>query len=619
MEERLDGPTLQRSSPGLVEPEKCSGKGIQWDLRDLYESPSDPKLSWDEKTAQEEARRFAADYRGKIGSAGPKLMSEALKRYETLLDQAYRPLSYARLLHAADTLNPKHGSLLSEAQEALTAVLTRVMFFEVDWIAAGEEEATAVIESPLCARWRHFLSSLRRYRPHTLTEAEEIVLAEKAATGRSAFCRLFDEMTSLAKFEIELKGERKTLNQSEALALLYDADREVRSAAHAGFTKGLEQNSRLATFILNTVLRDHAVDNRLKHYTDPAESRHLANEIESESVEALMFACEKRRDMVQDYYRLKGRLLGVDPLYDYDRYAPVQIEGVSIPECDWQRACEMVHASFLEFSPVMGRIAREFLDKCWIDGDPRPGKRGGAFCSLTVPSVHPYILLNFTGKLNDAMTLAHELGHGVHQYLARPQGLLQQSSPLTLAETASVFGEMLVFDRLVKEQTNPKVRLALLCQKLEDSFATVFRQVVLTRFEQRIHSARAERELSTGDLDQLWLDSNLPMHGEVVKLTDSYKRWWSYIGHFIHSPFYCYAYSFGELLVLALWSQYRRQGPSFVPKYIELLKAGGSDTPARLVSKVGLDIKDPGFWDSGLSILEEILREAQRLARECLG
>ena len=607
------------TSVGAKGSTRLSAERVCWDLSDLFESPEDPSLAKTEQDAVTAAEEFVHRYRDRIAvpsGPSPELIAQALRDYERVLDLTYRVVSYTRLLHSADSNNSRHGALLARSEELLTKVRTTVMFFELDWIALDDDLAAKIVEGPSCARWKHFLTGIRRYKPHTLSEAEEIILAEKSSTGATAFRRLFDETTSAAVYEVELEGRTQSMSQSETLALLHHSDRAVRQAAHAGFTRGLEKDSRLTTFVFNTLLRDHAVNSRLKDYDDPAASRHLANEIQRETVDALVSACEDRICIVKDYYRLKSRLLGISPLYDYDRYAPVEIKGATIPRCNWDQACQVVRDSYSEFSPSLGAIVDEFFSGHWVDAGPRSGKRGGAFCSSTVPSVHPYILMNYTDKLNDVMTLAHELGHGVHQRLAQPQGILQQTTPLTLAETASVFGEMLVFDGLLKQQADPKVKLALLCHKLESSVATVFRQIVLTRFEQSIHRSRAEGELSTEDLDRLWLEVNAPMHGSAVELTDGYKRWWSYIPHFVHAPFYCYAYSFGELLVLTLWNQYQRQGASFVPKYLQLLKAGGSDTPARLIARMGLNIDDPQFWSSGLEVLEQLLSEAQSLADE---
>lgn len=610
---------MPKAKSGVAGGPKSSAGGITWDLSDLYAAVGDPKLTGDEQTALQEAQAFAAEYRGQINvpaGPSPELMAAALSRYEALLDQASRPSCFSGLLHAGDTGKHEYGALLAHTQEAATTVQTTLMFFDLEWIALADEAAAPVIASPLCARWRHYLHSIRRYKPHTLSEPEEIILAEKVNTSSAAFVRLFDEATARTEFEIKIKGRKKKLNQSETLALLYQPDRDVRKAAAEGFTTGLKANTHTAAFILNTLLQDHAVTNRLRHYAGPADSRHLSNEIDPASVTALLGACEANAWIVRDYYRLKGKLLGLEPLYDYDRYAPVTIQGASIPTRDWPSARESVQAAYDTFSPELGRIVREFFEKRWIDAELRPAKHGGAFSHSAVPSTHPFILMNYTDKLRDVMTLAHELGHGVHQYLSRPQGILQAGTPLTLAETASVFGEMLTFERLMNEQNDPRVQLSLLCGKLEDIFATVFRQVVMTRFEEKIHAGRAQGELSAEDYDRLWMEANAPMFDGAVVLTEDYSRWWSYISHFYHSPFYCYAYSFGELLVLALWAKYKQEGAAFVPQYVELLSAGGSDTPANLVGRMGLNINDPGFWNSGLSILGDMVKKAGKLAEE---
>jgi oligoendopeptidase F len=325
-----------------------------------------------------------------------------------------------------------------------------------------------------------------------------------------------------------------------------------------------------------------------------------------------MTAAERHHAMVQRYYRLKGRLLNIEPLYDYDRYAPLFPD---LPTCNWPRARQTVEESYTAFSPRAGQIIRQFFDKHWIDAELRPSKRGGAFSSSAVPSAHPYILMNYTDKLRDVMTLAHELGHGLHQYLSRPVGYLQCDTPLTTAEMASVFGEMLTFHRLLEVYPDPRTRLAMLCSKIEDGFATVFRQVVLTRFEQLLHrERRAQGELTTEQINDLWLAANRPMHGDVVRLSDGYAWWWLYIGHFIHVPFYCYAYAFGELLVLALVQKYKQEEAAFVPRYLNLLASGGSDAPHVLLGKLGVDVNDPQFWELGLRLLGDMVAEAEKLA-----
>ncbi|HZO08343.1 MAG TPA: M3 family oligoendopeptidase, partial [Myxococcota bacterium] len=416
------------------------------------------------------------------------------------------------------------------------------------------------------------------------------------------------------RFPLRRAGRDELVSEEEVLARLYDADREVRRAAADSLTSVLRANARTLGFVFNTLVQDKAGDDRRRRFATPMAARHLANEIDAASVDSLLDACVARYPLVARYYRLKARLLGLPKLVDYDRYAPV---GEAQGEFGFDAARRIVLDAYGDFAPVLREVAGRFFSGRWIDAELRPGKRGGAFCASTLPAVHPYVLLNYTGTPRDVMTLAHELGHGVHQFLARPRGLFEQDAPLTLAETASVFGEFLVFRRLLREQRDPRARLALLCGKLEEAFATVFRQVAMTRFEQALHAARrAEGELPQGRIDALWMDANRPMFGDSVELRDDYACWWLYIPHFVHSPFYCYAYAFGELLVLSLLRRYDAEGPAFALRYLELLAAGGSEPPATLLLRVGLDVRDPRFWDGGLALLEELVAEAERLAAE---
>ncbi|MEZ4547828.1 MAG: M3 family oligoendopeptidase [Thermodesulfobacteriota bacterium] len=423
-------------------------------------------------------------------------------------------------------------------------------------------------------------------------------------------------MLNNVRFSVKLKGKVKDLSETETLALLYDPDREKRKAGAEGLTKGLLDNAHVLTFIFNTLVQDHYVNDRLRAFTDPMQSRHLDNEIDAETVNALMESCEKNYDMVETYYNLKKKLLGLKDFYDYDRYAPIYSESKTIK---YDKGRDVILSSFGDFSPRVAGVAKQFFDKSWIDAELRDGKRGGAFSHGTIPSAHPYVFMNYTGRLRDVMTLAHELGHGVHQYLSRKQGYFQSNTPLTTAETASVFAEMLVFHKLTETEEDPKTRLALICSKLEDIFATVFRQVVMTRFEESLHAARrAKGELTQDDVNELWINANQPMFGKSVKLTNNYKVWWMYIPHFIHSPFYCYAYSFGELLVLALYNMYLNEGNKFVPRYVELLSSGGSESPDVLLERVGVDIKDPGFWQGGLDLLRVMVDQAIELSGQVL-
>ena len=591
-----------------------SAEGVAWNLADLYGGPEDPAIEEDLDAALSRAQAFEARYRGAIAIEGgiePGSLCEALAEFEALHEQIDRALSYAHLVHAADSDTAANGALLQSVRERATAIRKRLIFFELEWLDLSDEDAQRLIADPELARYRHHLESERHYRPHRLTEPEEKILDEKANTGSHAFSRLFDEVLASVRFRIEVDGEVQEMSEQQALALLYHPDRNQRRLASDGFTQGLLDNSRLLTYIFNTLVADHKLDDELRGYPSPMASRNLSNEIDQESVDALLTCAETGYDIVHSYYRFKAGLLGVDKLCDYDRYAPVSS---GLPSCDWNRCQRLVREAFRGFHGKVGDISGEFFDRSWIDAELRPGKRGGAFCSSTIPSVHPFILVNYTDRLRDVMTVAHELGHGIHQYLARNVGYLQCDAPLILAETASVFGEMLVFHRLMEIETDPQVRLGLLCGKLEDAFATAFRQVVLTRFEQKLHQARREEGELTGDtIGQLWLAANQPMHGDAVDLTPNYTHWWMYIPHFVHSPFYCYAYAFGELLVLALYQQYRQQGAGFVPRFMDFLSAGGSESPSVLLGRLGVDLADPEFYEGGLRILRDMLEEAVSL------
>jgi oligoendopeptidase F len=599
----------------VAQPEPTSAAGVQWDLRDLYTAVDDQRIDADLAAALRRAQAFEQAYRGQINTPegpAPALLKAALDELESLSEQMDRPAVYAQLLHAAKTDDPRHGALLVRTREQRTAINKHLIFFDLEWVQLADEPARKLIAAPELARYQHYLEQKRAWRPHYLSEPEEKILDEKSITGRGAFVRLFDETIAAMKFPFEYAGKCEMISEQEILAKLYDPDRGARAAAATGLTVGLKDNARLLAYIFNTLVLDHKADCGLRKFPDPMAPRHLANEITGPVVEALMSATEQHFPTVQRYYRLKGKLLGIEPLYDYDRYAPLFPD---LPKCDWPRARQTVEESYAAFSPKAGGIIREFFEKRWIDAELRPGKRGGAFSSSAVPSVHPYILMNYTDRLRDVMTLAHELGHGLHQYLSRPVGYLQCDTPLTTAEMASVFGEMLTFQRLLQIYTEPRVRLALLCSKIEDGFATVFRQVVLTRFEQSLHRARAEQgELTPEQVNELWLAANRPMHGEVVRLTDNYAWWWLYISHFIHVPFYCYAYAFGELLVLALVQKYKQEGANFVPRYLELLSRGGSDAPHKLLAPLGVDVTDPAFWGLGLKLLDDMVSEAEQLA-----
>ena len=591
--------------------------GVAWNLADLYRGPDDPALARDLDGALARAQAFARRYRGTIavpeGPAAPWLAG-AVAELESIAEQADKPAVYADLLHAADSRPPAHGALVAMTQERGSEIHNQLLFFDLEWIAVEDAAARRILDDPACARYRHHLARLRRYRPHTLSEPEEKLLELTANTGRRAFHRLFDEVLSAMTVAVEVDGAKQLLNESGVLALLHDARRDVRQRAARALTDGLRDRSLLLTFVFNVIAQEHAQCDRLRGYADAMAARHLANEIDAATVDALMAACEANATIVRDYYHLKRRLLGLDALCDYDRYAPI---GDEAEQVTWPAARELVLEAYGDFSPRLREIAEQFFTHRWIDAEVRDGKRGGAFSSAAVPTAHPYILLSYLGHARDVQTLAHELGHGVHQYLARERGYLQADAAITMAETASVFGEMLVFERLRRLEQAPRARLALLCAFIEEAFGTVFRQVALTRFEQRLHDVRRrEGELSSDRIAALWYEVNAALYGDSVVLTDDYRWWWAYIPHFIHSPFYCYAYGFGELLVLALYELYRARGAAFVPQYLDLLAAGGSDAPAALLVRLGVDVQQPSFWGRGLGVLRRLVEEAQALAVE---
>jgi oligoendopeptidase F len=588
-------------------------KGVTWDLSDLYAGVDDPRIEADLGDLKRNAIAFERAFRGAVAgeTRTAAVLAAALADLEAIYEGLGRVLAFAGLTFAADTRPPRHGALLSRAREATSDIRSHLLFLELEWAALPDAAAAALLADPTLAHYRHHLVRERDFAPYRRPEGEELVLDLKANTGSRAFGRLFDETLARLRVSATIHGEPKTLTEEQTLALLHDPDRATRRAAAEGLTEALGAQEPVLVFILNTVLADHASDDRIRGFTNPMAARNLDNEISQDSVDALLDACDGAADMAHDYYRLKGALLGLDDLHDYDRFAPVGEPG-RIP---FGEAQGIVLDSFSAFAPRMGEIAQEFFAGRWIDAQPREGKQGGAFAHSVTPKLHPYVMLNYQGRARDVMTLAHELGHGVHQYLARDRGYLGASTPLTTAETASVFGEMLVFDALKGTDLAPDERLALMCGKLEDIFATVFRQVALTRFEQQAHAIRrAEGELSPERLNGIWRAVNTPMFGDSLTLTAGYDRWWSYIPHFIHSPFYCYAYAFGELLTLSLYGRHLAEGPAFAPRYLELLAAGGTDRPEALLKKAGVDLTAPGFWEGGLAVVRDWVSEARSLA-----
>ena len=583
------------------------GQDVRWNLDDLYPAPAVQRIDAEMAGLEPEVDSFAARFRGRIGSIGAREMSELLRGYEALAERMGRAGSYAQLSWATQSDDPARGALLQKQMEVESRLSQGLVFIDIEWANAPEDSARRVLEDPLLARWRHWLILSRRYRPHLLSEPEEKILREKSVTGRQAWSRFFDETHSTALYDWE--GSR--VPQQMLLTQLYSADRGARQKAAASLTRGLRETQRPTTFVANTILADLLSENRLRRYTTWISSRNIDNQVDDATVEALVQAVCSRYDLVARYYRLKKKLLGLPELFDYDRYAPLAGEE---RRYSWEEAREIVLRAYGKFDPEMARIASLFFEKGWIDAAVHPGKRGGAFCAPTIPSLHPYVMLNYQGRSEDVLTLAHELGHGVHQYVSRPRGILSWSTPLTTAETASIFGETLVFHDLLARERDPRAVLSMLVRRIESSFATVFRQVAMNRFEDAIHRSRADRELTTEELCRTWLSTQRAMFGDSVTMTDDYGIWWSYIPHFIHTPGYVYAYAFGDLLVRALYARYREESRGFSAHYLEMLSAGGSDWPHALVKPLGVDLDASDFWLKGLDLLAEMVSQAEDLA-----
>jgi len=547
--------------------------------------------------------------KGTIASLSAEGLADFMTTHAELQEVLGRALSYVNLRFAVNTADPVIANQMQAAMERVTTLTTPLVFFDLEWTALPDDQAAALLADPRLGFCRHHLASLRRYRPHLLSEAEEQLDSQKDQSGRQAWVRLFGELTS--QITVEIDGETAPLERG--LSQLMSNDRGVRQRAAAAITEGLAPGLRTRAYVYNTLMLDRSINDRVRNYPTWISSWNLANEASDASVNALVQAVQDRYDLPRRWYALKGRLLGLERLADYDRMAAVTDEN---PHVEWDDAVSTVLDAYGSFSPELASAARRFFDERWIDAPLRDSKRPGAFCSYTVAGHHPYLFLNWTSTTRDVLTLAHEMGHGLHGYLARPQGVFHQSTPLTVAETASVFGETVTFNRLLEQTTDPSLRLSLLASQVEGAIATVFRQVSMNRFEDSAHNARrSEGELSVDRLGELWFDSQTAMFGDTVEVTDGYRSWWSYVPHFIGTPGYVYAYAFGQLFALSVYGRYLEEGPSFVPRYLDLLAAGGSLPPEELGKIVGCDLSDPGFWASGLRIVEGQVTAAEDAAR----
>ena len=592
---------------------KTGAEDVLWDLSIFYASPDDPAIQRDLDAVNKKADEFAATYRGRVARLDSEEMVDAMIEQEAIQDAFGRIASYASLNFATDTVDQQRGALIQKITEVNSDLSQKLMFFDLEWKDVPDEQAEKLLADPTLGKYKHPLEAERRTKPYTLSEIEEQILVEKAVTGRNAWNRLFTQITSAMRYDFD--GEK--LNQSQVLSKFHDLDRETRLKAATSLTEGLRTRSMELTYIFNVLAADKASDDKRRGYPTWISSRNLSNKAPDEVVEALIKAVTSRYELVARHYKLKRILLGYDELFDYDRYAPIPVKGEEA-EYTWEQACAIVKSAYAAFSPRLAEIVQRFYDEHWIHAALLPNKRGGAFASPSVPSAHPFVFVNFTGQARDVMTLAHELGHGLHMYLsAEAQGITGLYTPLTTAEMASVFGEMLTFTDLTSKEPDPATRLAMLALKIEDSFATVFRQISMNRFEDGLHTARrTEGELSTGRISEIWMNSQRAMFGDSVTLRDDYGLWWSYVPHFLGTPGYVYAYSFGELLVLALFNLYQKRGAAFVPQYLEVLAAGDSDYPDKILAKVGVDLTDPAFWDEGLEALAKLVEQEEQLARE---
>ena len=600
--------TLPRSTELALEAGRSQfGALPAWDLTDLYPARDAEELKVDLERARGEAAAFEAAYKGRLaGHARPGGgLLEVIRRYEHLSDLTGRLGSYAFLQYVSNTQDPDSAKFMGDMNQALTDLSSRLIFFGLELNRVDEAALEAALaEDPALGRYRPWFTELRKAKPYQLEDRVEELFHEKSMTGASAWNRLFDETMASLKFDVN--GE--SLGLEATLNLLSDRDEKKRQGGFEALAQTLHANGRLFTHITNVLAKDKEISDRWHGFKDIADSRHLENSVEREVVDALQAAVQQAYPRLSHrYYDMKARWFGKTQLNAWDRNAPLPSADDRV--FDWETAKTTVLEAYGRFSPELVRLAEPFFERGWIDAPVRDGKAPGAFAHPTVPSAHPFLMLNYLGKARDVMTLAHELGHGVHQRLAAPQGALMAPTPLTLAETASVFGEMLTFRSMLEKTTDEKQRFTMLSSKVEDMLNTVVRQIAFYSFERRVHTARRQGELKTGELGEIWLEVSRESLGPAVRLNDGYDIFWSYIPHFIHSPFYVYAYAFGDCLVNSLYAQYEKSSAGFAERYFELLRAGGSKHHSELLRPFGLDARDPGFWALGLSMIERLIDE----------
>ncbi|MEE9139620.1 MAG: M3 family oligoendopeptidase [Alphaproteobacteria bacterium] len=585
------------------------GELPEWELGDLYPAMDSAELKADLEAARTAATAFEERYEGRIKDLDGPALGKAIGEYERIEERLARVSSYAQLVFAGDMNDPAIARFYQTMQERVTDVSTHVLFFTLELNRLDDDRLEEMMTAPEAARYRPWVRDVRVFRPHQLSDDLEKMLHEKHVAAAAAWARLFDETLVGLRFAVD----GKELTETEVLHLLVDKDGATRRKAAEALGRVLGENIRTFALITNTLAKDKEIEDRWRHYAAPESARNLSNHVEDEVVEALASAVRRAYPRLSHrYYAVKARWFGVDQLDYWDRNAPLpEAEDRIIP---WAEAKTKVLDAYAAFSGRMADVGRRFFERPWIDAGPRPGKASGAFSHSTVPSVHPYILLNYQGRIRDVMTLAHELGHGVHQVLAAPKGHLMADTPLTLAETASVFGEMLTFRALLEAETDPTRRRVMLATKVEDMLNTVVRQVAMFEFERRLHRERREAELTAEHIGEIWLETQRESLGPALRLGGGYRHFWAYIPHFVHSPFYVYAYAFGDCLVNSLYAVYQEGLEGFAEKYLDMLEAGGTLRHRELLAPFGLDASAPAFWDKGLDIIAGFIDELEALA-----
>lgn len=581
-------------------------ENLTWNTALLYPAPDSPELEAELGSFDEKAARFREKYFEKIATLDTRKLLEAVKEYEEMQVLMAKPFCYAHLLFASDSGNETYRALSQRCSELGSRLSQQLLFFDLELINLDDPPFEALCSLPEAANYVHFLKSIRKFRPYTLKENEERLLTRKNLTGISAFTKLFDELSASLVYHMEMDGEEREFTGEELLSMLHHTSADVRFRAFTTFLEKHGENGIVFNAVFNNMALDHGQEMELRGYSTPIQPTNIGNEIPDEAVEHLMAVTEANYVLAQDYFRLKAKLLGMDKIRNCDLYAPVAEKE---KQYGFEEAREMVVASYRDYDPEFGRIVDAFFSERRVDVMPRKGKSGGAFAMGISPQAPPFLLLNYTGTLRDIATIAHEAGHGLHFVLSQKQTALNYHAPLPLAETASVFGEMLLTRRLLDNESDTAIRKSLLCAKIEDIIATTFRQTVLTRFELRLHNERKNGLLSNDRVAEIWLEENGRLFGGSVEMIPAYQWGWSYISHFIHSRFYCYSYTFAELLVLALFQKYREEGESFKPGYLRLLESGGALSPADTARLAGIDITEGGFWQKGYDFLGGLIQE----------